>query len=139
VTAAGRVESLDGSEEEPMTERRKITDADDARRCLAAARRAGERVGSWAQANGVDGRSLNAWRMNLAPGRGGPRRSKTAMVPSSAARAARPRAALVELIPAPRPAAAARYVVLVGDIRIEVGDGFDVTTLRRLVGALRAC
>jgi hypothetical protein len=121
-----------------MTERRKITDADDARRCLAAARRAGERVGSWAQANGVDGRSLNAWRMNLARGRGGPRRSdRHGAVERGADSAAPPSAG--ELIPAPRPAAAARYVVLVGDVRIEVGDGFDVTTLRRLVGALRAC
>lgn len=139
MTGAQQVESLDGSEEEPMTERRKITDEADARRCLAAARRAGERVGRWAQANGVDGRSLNAWRMNLARDRGGPRRSRQAAPPSSAALAARPRAALVELIPAARPDAAARYVVLVGDVRIEVTDGFDVTTLRRLVGALRAC
>ena len=121
-----------------MTERRKITDADDARRCLAAARRAGKRVGAWAQANGVDGRSLNAWRMNLARRGGGPRRRAQAQ-PARAALAPRPRPALVELIPAPRPAPPARYVVLVGDVRIEVGDGFDVTTLRRLVGALRAC
>lgn len=65
MTTAHQVESLDGSEEEPMNERRKITDEADARRGLAAARRAGEHVGSWAQANGVDGRSLNAWRMAL--------------------------------------------------------------------------
>ena len=123
-----------------MTERRKITDADDARRCLAAARRAGEPVGAWAQANGVDGRSLNAWRMNLARRGGGSRRRARAQAqPARAALALRPRPALVELIPAPRPAPPARYVVLVGDVRIEVGDGFDVTTLRRLVGALRAC
>ena len=121
-----------------MTERRKITDADDARRCLTAARRAGKRVGAWAQANGVDGRSLNGWRMNLARRGGGPRRRAQAQ-PARAALALRPRPALVELIPAPRPASPARYVVLVGDVRIEVGDGFDVTTLRRLVGALRAC
>jgi len=59
--------------------------------------------------------------------------------PSRAALAVRPRAALVELIPAARPAAPGRYVVLVGDVRVEVGDDFDVATLRRLVGALRTC
>ena len=138
MTAARRVESLDGSEQEPMNERRKITDAADARRCLAAARRAGERVGSWAQANGVDGRSLNAWRMNLARGGGRPRRAQVAP-PSSAALAVRPRAAVVELVPATPLAAPPRYVVLVGDVRVEVGDDFDVATLRRLVEALRAC
>ncbi len=122
-----------------MNERRKITDADDARRCLAAARRAGERVGSWAQANGVDGRSLNAWRINLARRGGRPRRRAQVGPPSRAALAVRPRAALVELIPAARPAAPGRYVVLVGDVRVEVGDDFDVATLRRLVGALRTC
>lgn len=120
-----------------MNERRKITDADDARRCLAAARRAGEGVGSWARANGVDGRSLNAWRMNLAGG--GRRRQAPAASTSRAGLVARPRAALVELIPAALPAALARYVVVVGDVRVEVSDDFDAATLRRLVGALRAC
>ena len=139
MTAARLAESLDGSEEEPMNERRKIMDAADARRCLAAARRAGERVGSWAQANGVDGRSLNAWRMNLARGGGRPRRRAQAAPPSSAALAVQPRAALVELVPATPLAAPSRYVVLVGSVRVEVGDDFDVATLRRLVGALRTC
>lgn len=124
-----------------MNERRKITDADDARRCLAAARRAGEGVGSWAQANGVDGRSLNAWRMNLAGGGGRRRRTPAAATPR-AGLVVRPRAALVELVPAALPAlpaALARYVVVVGDVRVEVSDDFDAATLRRLVGALRAC
>ena len=122
-----------------MNERRKITDADDAQRCLAAARRAGEGVGSWARANGVDGRSLNAWRMNLAGGGGGRRRQAPAASTSRAGLVVRPRAALVELIPTARPAARARYVVVVGDVRVEVSDDFDAATLRRLVGALRAC
>jgi len=89
-----------------MNERRKITDAREARRCLTAARKAGERVGDWARAHGIDGRSLNAWRMNLA--RRGPVGTPRAARPP-AALVVRPRAALVELVQAPRPRAAARY------------------------------
>ena len=60
-----------------MKQKRKITDELDAQRCLVAARRAGGDVGAWARANGVDGRSLNTWRMNLAR-RGSTRRSPSA-------------------------------------------------------------
>ncbi|MBZ0232471.1 MAG: hypothetical protein K8M05_09095 [Deltaproteobacteria bacterium] len=49
-----------------------------------------------------------------------------------------PRAALVELVPASRPGAA-RYVVHVGELRVEVGDEFAPETLRRIVEVLRAC
>jgi hypothetical protein len=120
-----------------MSKRRKVRDVHEARRCLAAARRAGESAGAWARANGIDGRSLNAWRINLARNGGAPARSAAAA--ATAAITVRPRAALVELVPAAPPAAPPRYVVLVGAVRVEVGDDFDVATLRRLVGALRAC
>lgn len=130
-----------------MTQRRKITDERDARRCLAAARTAGQTAGRWAQAHGVDGRSLNAWRMNLT--RGGERRpaptrratpALAAAPRATTALATPPRPALVELLPAlAPPAARARYLVHVGAHRLELGDDFNPQTLRRLVEALRAC
>jgi hypothetical protein len=69
--------------------------------------------------------------MNLASREARPRGAVAAL-------AVRPRATPVELVPAPRPAVA-RYVVRIGEVRIEVSDDFDATTLRRLVGVLRSC
>lgn len=121
-----------------MDKQRKITDEREARRLLAAARAAGGNVGRWARANGIDGRSLNAWRMNLARrGKGAvSRRTPPATKESTAPR---PRAAVVELVPAPRPTAASRYAVRLGDARVEFGDDFDPHTLRRVLEVLRAC
>ena len=118
-----------------MDKQRKITDEREARRCLAAARAAGGNVGRWARANGIDGRSLNAWRMNLARrGTGG------TPPPTKESTALRPRAALVELVPTSSPpTSASRYTVHVGDLRVELGDGFDSHTLRRILEVLRAC
>lgn len=127
-----------------MNKRRKITDEGEARRCLAAARKTGERAGAWARAHGIDGRSLNAWRINLARRGSGSTSARTATRPP-AAMVVRPRlgqrAALVELIPAARPSAIgrARYTVYVGEVRVEVGDDFASETLRRIVEVLRAC
>lgn len=72
----------------------------------------------------MDGRSLNAWRINLS-------RSRT---PDGAAK---PR--LVELVPATPARADTRYVVHVDGARIELADDFREETLVRLVRALRAC
>lgn len=119
-----------------MRLQRKITDELDAQRCLAAARRAGEKIGAWARANGIDGRSLNTWRMNLE--RRGSRLPVRAPRPPSEL-AKRSRAALVELVPARRPPTAGRYLVHVGGVCVEVGDDFDPGTLRRIVEALRPC
>lgn len=114
-----------------MRELRKIRDEREARYSLTAARRAGGSVGAWARANGVDGRSLNAWRVNLA------RRSSTRR--PAIGTAVRPRAGLVELIPATRPRPVARYTVHVGEARVELGDDFDAGALRRIVEVLRVC
>lgn len=103
--------------------RRKIKDEADAVECLAAVREAGVDAVSWAQANGVDARSLNAWRMNL-----GRRWS------------ARPtRATLVELVAAPAPKGGARYALVVGEARLEFGDDCLVDTLSRVIPVLRGC
>jgi hypothetical protein len=149
------MEILIGSEEEPMNERRRITDEREARRYLAAARKTRERAGAWARAHGIDGRSLNAWRMNLARRGAGSPPARAATLPRAAMvvrTRPRPRAALVELVPSSRPSgmasasmlaflasAAARYAVHVGDVRVEVGDDFSVETLGRILEVLRTC
>ena len=103
---------------------RKVRDARDARACLEAAARSGVARQAWAAAHGVDPRSLNAWRINLA-------------------RAARPPTpspvSLVEYVPTARPAEAARYRVLCGDLAVEVGAEFDADVLRRLLAVVASC
>jgi hypothetical protein len=107
-------------------DRRKIRDEADARRSLAAVARAGVGIGEWARANGIDGRSLRAWRMNLDRGDITRRRPRV-----------RP-AALVELVPAGT-GTTAKYVLRRGDVMFEFGDDAREETLRRLVAVLRAC
>lgn len=113
-----------------MRKHRKVEDELEARVLLAKVSKAVE-VGAWARAHGIDGRSLNAWRMNLAR-RGRP-----------ASRSARPIVGsprLVELVPAPvSTTALARYRVRVGDAEVELGDDFQADTLRRLLEVLRGC
>lgn len=106
---------------------RRIFSEQEARRCLAAARSARGGLAEWARSHGIDGRSLNAWRVNLAR-RGIPR-----------IRALAPR--MVELVPIAAPATAARapYVLHVGGVELEVGADFDAESLRRLVGLLKSC
>jgi len=118
-----------------MAELRKIRDEEDARACLREVEAAGGDLGAWARAHGVDGRSLLAWRLNLARrGRPAPRRDGA----SSKVTASTP-VQLVELVPATPLYAAARYVVRVGDVELELDDDFRDETLRRLVGVLRSC
>ena len=104
--------------------RRKIENEQDARACLRSAKAARLSIGEWARDNGVDGRSLNAWRINLSRSR-------------APKEGAKPR--LVELVPAAPSRADARYVVHVDGARIELADDFREETLVRLVRALRAC
>jgi transposase-like protein len=104
---------------------RKIRDAADARACLAAAKaQRGMSRARWAREHGIDGRSLNAWRVNLERG--------------SAARPKRTPLRLVELVPSAR-VAAARYVVRCGQLAIELDEHFDEATLRRLLRVVAAC
>jgi hypothetical protein len=95
---------------------RKIASEQEARRCLSAAGAAGQAAGAWAREHGIDGRSLNMWRVNL-------ERSTPSAV------------RLVELVPRPPKAVDARYFVRVGEMAIEVGDDFQ----EELVRVLRAC
>jgi hypothetical protein len=116
---------------------RKIDDEREALRCLRAAERKGVSAGEWAREHGVDGRSLHAWQMNIARrGTSAPlRRKKKCAKAKPAARA------LVELVPAAMPAVSGlgRYALVVGGARIEFGDDAAVTTLRRVLEALRSC
>ena len=115
-----------------MAHGRKIQDEGEARRCLAAARRAGVAAGEWARAHGIDGRSLHAWLVNL-EGRRMAEPSRGSARPSSAH-------ALVELVPEESCGGpTARYVLVVDDARLEFGDDASASTLRRVLEALRAC
>jgi hypothetical protein len=104
--------------------RRKVDDEREARAFLKAAKAAGMTAGAWAREHGIDGRSLNAWRINLA---------------GTPSRAPRRSARLVELVAAPPVGTETRYVVRVGEVTIELGEDFRDETLVRLVRALRAC
>jgi hypothetical protein len=115
-----------------MAAGRKIRDEAEAQQYLLAARRSGVSIVDWAGSRGVDGRSLRAWVINLGRRTGAAR-----------ARSRRPaRSALVELVPV-RPrggvTGTARYVVDVGAGRVEFDDGASMTTLRRVIEALRSC
>ena len=99
--------------------RRKVRDAMDAQRCLEAAKASGFGRAEWARRNGVDGRSLNAWRVNLSRG---------------SAESLR----LVELVAAPHPSSG-RYLVHVGELSVEVDDAFREETLARLLRVVSAC
>lgn len=101
---------------------RKIRDEADAHRCLRAAGSAGGSDVEWANAHGVDARSLQAWRMNL--GRRGSHKG---------------RLRLVELVPTTPSSPGARYVLSRGDVRVEFDDTCAVDTLLKIVRVLRAC
>ena len=106
---------------------RKVFNEQDARRCLSAVKASRGELGAWARAHGVDGRSLNLWRVNLE------RRGVLRV------RAASPK--LVELVVAPPPVVGtgAPFVLRIGGVELELGDHFEEASLRRLVGVLKSC
>ena len=117
--------------------RRKIEDERDAVECLQAAEQRGMSVRDWAQAHGVDGRSLRAWQINIAR-RGTSMASRPRQIGAKAPPAAR---TLVELIPKTTTAVQglARYVLVVGSARLEFGDDASAAMLRRVLEVLRSC
>ena len=108
---------------------RKIVDEADAHACLAAVAASGGTLRDWAQAHRVDGRSLRAWQLKLTR-RGGGR---------PAAVAPRPPLRLVELVTTAPAQAPARYLVRVGRVEVELGDGFSEDSLRRILAVVGAC
>ncbi len=112
---------------------RKIEDEREARRCLQAAERAGQRAGEWARTHGIDGRSLHAWQLNFA------RRGLVSERPRQKREFASAHD-VVELIPdVPTASPCGRFVLEIGDVRVEFGDDVSTATLRRVVEVLRAC
>lgn len=101
--------------------KRKIVDERDARACLAAIAKSKDSLRGWSQRNGVDGRSLRAWQLNL-----------------SRSAAASPRAKMVELVPIGPSAPERRYVVRTGCGCVEIGDDFDAGTLSRILEVLQS-
>jgi len=101
---------------------RKIKDEADAKACMQAASRSGVSHTAWARRHGVDARSLNAWRMNLAR------------------RAARVRGELqlVELVPhrasTPRP-----LVLRCGAWCLEVHQDTDLDLLAHVLEVVESC
>lgn len=100
--------------------RRKIRDEAEAVRFLDEQRASGLSLAEWARRQGVDGRSLNSWRVNL------DRRGTAARAPR-----------LVEWVAASVPPA--RYTVRCGRLAVEVGEDFDEETLYRLLQVVAAC
>jgi hypothetical protein len=109
--------------------KRKIRDEADARECIARAKASGLEPAAWARAEGLDGRSLRAWTINLERGRR-PRRRPTRGAASGG---------LVELVPTPAATERSAYVIRVGAVSVEVGEQFDEGTLRRVLRVLAAC
>ena len=101
---------------------RKIRDGTDALACLQAVEHSALPLAQWARMQGIDGRSLNAWRMNLGGGPG-----------------PEPHLKMVELTLVTPVKQAARYVVHLGDIAVEVDEHFDDDTLRRLLDVVAEC
>ena len=104
---------------------RKIINEQDANRCLQGVKNERNSLAGWAQAHGVDGRSLHAWKMALER-RGTTRTS--AMVPR-----------LVEIFPSAAVKETARYKLRIQEVELEVGVDFEEASLRRLVGLLKSC
>ena len=107
---------------------RKIRDAADAHACLNAEKvvRGRKRV-EWARDHGIDGRSLNAWRINLR------RQGKPAARRTGSAR-------LVELVAAPAISSEpVRFVVRCRAMAVEVDPHFDEAALLRLLRVVASC
>ena len=103
---------------------RKIVDERDALECLDAAATSGGEFAAWARRNGIDGRSLQAWRLNLE--RGGRWRGRDSEL------------RLVELVASP-PQTQPGCRVRCGPFVLEVDADFDDRVVSRLLSLVAAC
>ena len=99
---------------------RKVASRTEAEALLADWRAEGGEFKRFCRERGVDGRSMQCWRMNL------DRRPESRPV------------RLLELT-LPRPERPAVYRVVVGRFTVEVGDDFSELTLGRLLDLVAAC
>ena len=106
---------------------RLLRDEADARACLEAWVASGKTTREWARSQGIDGRSLHVWRLNLGRRRGQPETKPLPVEPR-----------MVELVPR-LPEVAASYLIHVGALRVEVDAGFDAEVLRRLIQVVATC
>ena len=111
---------------------RRVRDEVEARALLDAMAASGQPLGEWAQGNGIQGRSLHAWRLILERKR---LQGAVALPPVGRSKSA-PR--LVELLPK-RSSTEPAYVIHVGELRVEVRADFDGEVLQRLVRVVAAC
>ena len=99
---------------------RKVASRTEAEALLADWRAEGGDFKRFCRVRGLDGRSMQCWRMNL------DRRSE-------------PRPVRLLELTVPRPARPPVYRVVVGRFTVEVGDDFHEDTLGRLLDLVAAC
>jgi hypothetical protein len=114
---------------------RKIVDEREARALLARFSRSKAEPSTWARMQGIDGRSLTAWRLIIE------RKRRKEPAARRARRPAERSLQLVELVPTELVAspALARYAIKIAGAVVEFGDDARTDTLRRVVEALRSC
>jgi len=112
-----------------ITTRRTVRDQEEACALLDRLADSGLKLPKFCAELGIDGRSLNCWRRNLA------RRRRPGVTSAPAPQRLR----LVEILPSAPPQPAASYRVSVGDVVIELDDHFDERTLARLLRVVGGC
>lgn len=100
-------------------------DQREAEACLAAVAASGLGRAAWAHRQGIDARSLNAWRLNLERGKSTPGDRRALRV--------------VELVPTTPPRSNTRYEVRCGRFVVEVDEDFDERVLSRLLAVVAGC
>ena len=105
---------------------RKIRDAVDARQCLGQPAASGMSGVAWARSRGIDGRSLNAWRMNLA--RGGQTRGDELRLVE-----------LIERVPRHEARSGSSISVSCGSFVVEVTVPVDEEALAQVLSVVATC
>ena len=105
------------------TTRRKVRSRGEALELLDELEASGQPLPTFCSSRGLDGRSLQCWRLNLGRGARPPQASSSAGL---------------RLVEFELPAARASYRVLVGEHAIELDDAFREDTLARLLDVMES-